>query len=189
MNLRLFTLLEWLLMVLVSTILFVAFFRLNDLLFASLQHAQGINWIFLPAGFRVLLVLVLGLPGALGIVAGNLWLDQAHLQTGDLLPVLLAALVSGLGPWAVRQWMTGQRLLDHELKDITAARLLNFVLIYAAVNAIFHQFIRWNFQIANSQPWIDIWPMFMGDMVGALIVLYTFKMSLPWMRNLVRRRA
>ena len=188
MNLRLLTLLQWLMMLLVSATLFVVFFRLNDLLFSFLQHAQGINWIFLPAGFRVLLVLVLGLPGALGIVAGNLWLDQEHLQTGDLLPVLLVAVVSGLGPWAVRQWMTGQRLLDHELKDITAARLLNFVLIYAAVNAVFHQFIRWNFQIANSQPLIDIWPMFMGDTIGALAVLYAFKISIPWLRAWAHKR-
>jgi hypothetical protein len=51
---------------LLSAVLFVGFFELNDLIFYSFEHKEGINWLFLPAGFRVILVLVLGLPGALG---------------------------------------------------------------------------------------------------------------------------
>lgn len=188
MNQRLRVLAEWALMLVISGCLFVGFFRLNELLFASLAHAQNIHWIFLPAGFRVLLVLILGLPGALGIVLGNLWLDQAHLLTGNTLPVMLAALVSGLGPWGVRQWMISNGLLDRQLQHITAAHLIHFVLIYAAVNAVFNQFIRWNFQLSDSVPWVDIWPMFVGDVVGALAVLYVFRLSLPWLKTWVRKR-
>ncbi len=187
MNQRLRVLAEWALMLMVSACLYVAFFLVNQTVLGSFEHAQGINWIFLPAGFRVLLVLILGLPGALGIVLGNLWLDQAHLAD-NLLPILMAALVSGLGPWAVRQWMISHGLLDRQLQHITAARLINFVLIYAAVNAVFHQFIRWNFQFSESKPWVDIWPMFVGDVVGAMAVLYAFRLSLPWLKTWVRKK-
>mgnify|MGYP001346210927 CR=1 FL=1 len=68
---------EWALMILLSAFLFVGFFRLNDLLFIAFEHAEGINWIFLPAGFRVLLVLVLGWPGALGIVGAPFGLTKS----------------------------------------------------------------------------------------------------------------
>lgn len=186
MKLRPNHLLEWSLMVGVSAGLFVGFFELNDLLFSSVQHAQGIDWIFLPAGFRVLLVLVMGMPGALGIVAGNLWLDQDLLRDGHLSQVGLTAIVSGLGPWAVRQWMTSRQWLDKDLKDITLASLVNFVLCCAALNALLNQLIRWNFHFANSQPLVDVWPMFVGDAIGATAVIYGFRLGLPWLRQWVR---
>ena len=49
--------LEVAVMVAVSALLYVEFFRLNTLIFSRLEHIEGVNWIFLPAGFRVLLVL------------------------------------------------------------------------------------------------------------------------------------
>ena len=188
MNQRLQLLAQWALMVIVSACLFVGFFQLNGWALAPFEYTPGVNWVFLPAGFRVLLVLILGLPGALGIVAGNLWLDHEQWMTGHAAPYFLAALVSGMGPWAVRQWMVARGLLDKQLKDITLVRLVNFILVYAAVNAVFHQFIRWNFQISHSVPWVDIWPMFIGDVVGALAVLYVFKISLPWLKAWARKR-
>ena len=53
---------------LISAVLFVGFFKFNDWIFHTLEHSKGVNWVFLPAGFRVILVLVLGLPGALGLM-------------------------------------------------------------------------------------------------------------------------
>ena len=79
-------------------------------------------------------------------------------------------------------------LLDRHLRDITASRLLHFVLIYALVNALTHQLIRWHFQQPISQPWLDVWPMFVGDAVGALAVLYIIKMGLHWLRPLLPNR-
>ena len=50
-------------MVAVSAVLYVEFFHLNNLIFAKLEHIHGVNWVFLPAGFRVLLVLGMGWAG------------------------------------------------------------------------------------------------------------------------------
>lgn len=180
---------QWALILLISGFLFVEFFRLNDWLFSGLEHTHGVNWIFLPAGFRILLVLVFGMPGALGIVLGNLWLDQSQLQAAHSIAVVLIALASGLGPWLVKRWMESLGLLDRQLRDITAHRLLHFVLLYAIVNAVSHQLIRWAFQPETAKPWLDVWPMFIGDAIGALVMLYVMKLSLPWFRQLAYKRA
>jgi len=173
---------EWALMVLISAFLFVGFFRLNDLLFAAFEHAQGINWIFLPSGFRVLLVLVLGWPGALGILGGTVWLDQERLlEPSGWLTVLLAGLASGFGPWLIKRWMVAKGWLDTHLRAISAQRLLNFVLLYAVFNSVSHQIIRWGLLHIDSKPWLDVWPMFIGDALGALTVLYTMKYLLGWL--------
>jgi hypothetical protein len=179
---------QWLLMTAASAFLFIQFFRLNAWLFSWLEHAQGINWVFLPAGFRVLLVLGMGLPGAVGIFCGNLWLDAENTDAQDWLSVLLIAAASGFGPWAVKFWMESRQLLDRHLHHITASRLLHFVLVYAVVNAVLHQIIRWSFDLSNSKPWLDVWPMFVGDVMGALAILYTVKFSLTWLRQRANKR-
>jgi len=181
--------LEWALMVLISALLFVEFFQLNGFLFDFLEHTQGVNWIFLPAGFRVLLVLVLGLPGATGIALGTLWLNLPAFDSAHQLYILSVCLASGFGPWIVKYGMQQRRHLNHELKNISSASLLQFVLLYASLNAVAHQTIFWCFDTTNTAPWIDVWPMFIGDTLGALLILYTFKLCLPWLRTLVRPKA
>ena len=150
---------------------------------------RGINWVFLPAGFRVLLVLVLGIPGAAGITTATLLLNFDRLDTNHLPSILSTGLASGFGPWCVKYIMEKRGLLDPQLKNISCGSLLQFVLLYAAVNAVAHQVIFWVFSLIDSRPWIDVWPMFIGDLVGALVVLYAFKMSLPWLRSLVQSRS
>ncbi len=165
-------------MVLLCCILYVAAFRLNDWLFAALEHSHGVNWIFLPAGFRVALVLVMGLPAAFGILLGNLWLDREQWVLATMPSILAIGLASGFGPWLVRVWMEKRQLIDTQLRRFNSASLLHFVLLYSAFNALSHQLIRWVFQTPNSLPWLDVWPMFVGDAIGALIVLYAFKLAL-----------
>mgnify|MGYP000210913359 CR=1 FL=1 len=171
---------------LISAALFAGFFRLNDLIFSALEHSQGVNWIFLPAGFRVLLVLGMGLPGCVGIFLGNLYLDQKNLFAPDHAGMtLMTAVVSGFTPWVVMNAMKHVHMLDASLQKLTHQQLLNFTLFYAAANAIFHQ-MTWSLGNATAhQPWIEVWPMFIGDVLGAMIMLYAFKGLL----NLFKQRS
>lgn len=173
-------------MALLSAMTFVELFRLNNWLFAAWEHTQGVNWVFLPAGVRVLLVLALGLPGALGIVLGNLWLDRSQLDMPSLLPTVSIALASGIGPWLVKGFMERRGLLQRNLAHITSNRLLQYVLFYAAFNALTHQLIHWVSSTPNSVPWVDVWPMFIGDAIGALVLLYSMKLMLVSLRHCLR---
>jgi hypothetical protein len=175
--------LQWALMSLISAFLFVQFFHLNGWLFSALEHVHGVNWVFLPAGLRVLLVLILGTPGAMGIMMANWWLERDALSSETALPILLTSLVSGFGPWLIRRGMLWKQLLDDRLMHLTSRRLLQFVLAYAALNAFGHQLVWWFLSHHNALPWVDLWPMFVGDTLGALIFLYSFKPVLAWWRQ------
>jgi len=189
MKARAFASLEISTMVLVSAMLFVELYRINDWLFGSTQFTQGVNWIFLPAGFRVLLVLVMGLPGAVGIFLGNLWLDREALLVNPLLPIVAIGMVSGFGHWLVRWWMQRRGLIDAQLQRIASSHLLQFVLLSAALNALCHQLIHWVFETPNAVPWVDVWPMFIGDATGALLVFFAFKLALMGWQALQTPRA
>jgi hypothetical protein len=160
---------------LISAGLFVGFFHLNYLFFSFLEHNQGVNWIFLPAGFRVLLALGMGLPGCIGIFLGNLFLDFEHLRHGHGVLTGLTAVVSGFTPWLVMKTMKHYQMLQVHLQNLTHQQLLNFTLIYAAANAVLHQLLWLLIPAHEHSLWVEIWPMFVGDVMGALIMLYAFK--------------
>jgi len=175
MNLSIRNMAEAVVLSLVSAALFAGFFRLNELIFSALEHSQGVNWIFLPAGFRVLLVLGMGLPGCLGIFLGTLYLDQTHLLHGHAMLIFLTGIVSGFTPWVVLKTMSHKGLLSADLKNLTYQQLLNFTLFYAAANAVLHQLLWALINVHSHQMMVELWPMFVGDLLGALLMLYAFK--------------
>jgi len=160
---------------LISAGLYVGFFHLNGLFFSVLEHSEGVNWLFLPAGFRVLLVLGMGLAGCMGILLGNIYLDQAHLHHGHVALTLLTGLVSGFTPFFVLQAMKRWHGVHANLQNLNHQQLLNFTLLYAAANAALHQLLWLLIPVHEHSLWVEIWPMFVGDVLGALIMLYAFK--------------
>ncbi len=171
------TWLEQCLLVGLAMLLYLALFELNAWALTSLEHAPGVNWIFLPAGLRVFLVLILGAPGALGLVLGTWAIDLlrgAPWTTG----LFLNGLVSGLMPWLLRLGLERLRLFPHDLRDLHWPALSRYVLLYALLNALAHQ-TAW--QLTGwraSLVWVDIWPMVVGDLAGALIVIGLWRLLL-----------
>jgi hypothetical protein len=158
-----------------SAVLFAAFFHFNGWLFATLSYAEGINWVFLPAGFRIVLVLILGLPGAAGIMLGTWYLDQGSLDSRPWL-VLLTGVVSGFTPFAVMKVLAKGQQTARLLQSTTTQSVLNFTLIFSAASAVTHQLLWWAMERSDVNIWVDVWPMFIGDAVGSLLMLYAFKL-------------
>ena len=71
---------RWFLIPFFSALAYVLFFRLNGALFGWLEFSAGVNWVFLPSGLRLMLVLLWGPWAALGLVV--MW-------AGDMLGTLL----------------------------------------------------------------------------------------------------
>ena len=162
-------------------VLFALFFKFNNWIFSDLVYRDGISWVFLPAGFRVILVLVLGLPGALGIALGSFYLDRDLIHS-SLSLVLFNGLVSGLTPYAILKLLGNGQRSGALLQSLSPQRLLQFILVFAAANAFMHQ-LGWTLLgRAHVNMMVDVWPMFIGDALGALLVLYSIKLMLSLVR-------
>jgi steroid 5-alpha reductase family enzyme len=61
---------------------------------------------------------------------------------------------------------------------MTSQRLLNFILIFAAASAVAHHVVWILLERSGVNIWVDVWPMFVGDAIGALLMLYCFKLLL-----------
>lgn len=168
---------------LLSAVLFVAFFQFNGWIFSTFHYSEGISWIFLPAGFRIILVLVLGLPGALGLMLGSWFIDRDLFSQGGMLLAFLNGLVGGFTPWLVMKFLIHRKWIAPQLQSISSPQLLNMTLIFAATSALTHQLVWLLLERPQLNIWVDIWPMFVGNALGSLLMLYGFKFLLDKMRR------
>lgn len=86
-------------LVVTSGLIWCAVWVANMYLAAPAHVAPGISLVFLPAGFRLLLVIVFGVWGALGIAIADPLLFFAEFGHGSLREVLVNALISGFAPY------------------------------------------------------------------------------------------
>lgn len=162
---------------LISAGLFYGLFRLNDWLLTTFEYSRQISWIFLPGGIRVVIVMVMGLPGALGVVIGSWAISYFNGQEWSLLQVG-NGLISGLTPWVVMKLMFKNDALSEQWVRLTPSRLLAFVVSYALANALLHHGFWWALHMPELNIWQGFMPMVVGDLLGALILLYLLKWSL-----------
>lgn len=155
----------------------------NQWLFSELALTRAIHWIYLPAGVRLLAVLLFGSSGALGLVLGG-WVTGLWVYfPGNSAHSLVAALVSAGGPYLVYRAARCRYGLEHSLARLTAGRLLALALACSLVTPLLHH--AWF--LASGQPadLRSLGVMFIGDLVGTLCVLYGIHVVLL----LVPRRA
>jgi hypothetical protein len=163
----------------------------NNWVFSGLEYRHGVNWVFLPAGFRVILVLIMGLPASIGIMLGTWFIEITGAETSPYVMSLLNGIVSGFTPWLVMKVLDQGGKFGPQLQQLNAVKLMEFTLIYAACNAVLHQLSWWLRDHSSINLWVDLWPMFIGDAVGALLMLYAFKGLLgllkgPWLSSKTR---
>lgn len=60
--------------------------------------------------------------------------------------------------------------------------MLNLTLISSAASAVAHQLVWLLMDRPNINVWVDVWPMFFGNVTGALLMLYSFKFALDRLR-------
>ena len=166
-----------------SAVLFVGFFNFNNWIFSHLQYSEGVSWLFLPAGFRVILVLVLGLPGALGLMLGSWFIDWDLFAGSNAILGFMNGVAGGMTPWLVMKFLQNRQWLNTHLQTLTAPQLLNLTLIFAAASAIAHQLVWLLLERPNLNIWVDVWPMFVGNALGALLMLYGCKFVLDCVQS------
>ncbi len=185
----------FLLFVAISAIAWCAFVPLYALVFSWTEYVSGINWIYLPHGLRMMLVLLFGVAGALGFSIGAQilrWFDLDGL-TQDPLIHLPIAFVPGLAAYCAA-WLTirawpGRGLLPRigeGIPDIDGRRLILLAFVSAILNSAGHVSVR---VIYGHEKQIndDFLMMFVGDFFGALLLLYGLKQLVVFFESRRRR--
>lgn len=168
----------------VVVLLWTLLFELNHWLFSFVEQTPFISWVFLPAALRVVAVLLLGWRGVAGLFLGALLTNHPELGV-NLLEALALSTLSAGAPWlavvCARRWLR----IAPDLAGLSFWQLFTLATIGALISASVHN-AYFSVQSASHR-WVDgIVPMFVGDMVGTLMVLY---LSAAVLRRLPRPRA
>jgi hypothetical protein len=175
---------RFLLYVAVSAVAWSAFVPLYNLLFSWTEFIPGINWIYLPHGLRMILVLLFGIAGALGFTLGATLLRFTIMPEADIAWSLhwLLAVTPGLAAWSavaliLRDW-PGRHLrsaLVPSMTTISGRSLLLIALASAMFNSSGHAAAWWLFGEDSLEPADRYLSMFVGDLLGAILLLYILK--------------
>ena len=179
---------EAFLALLISAIAYASLFYVNNWLTSELIFSLGVNWIYLPAGLRLFLTLIFGLPGALGIALASFLISYYGDFPQNLVVCLGIGLVSGFAPYLARFFVLSNVHLTPDLSDLNFQKLIACILIYALFSAVLHQWWFSTMALENAGGMDQVSVMFIGDVFGSLLLISLIKYGLDVL-NKVRRTA
>lgn len=160
-------------MTVITVVLFLFMLILNEWIFSRLEFVRGANWIYLPAGVRLLCTLLFAEAGAAGLLIVSWLVCFFYFFPDDGWRSFGGGIIAALAPYGT--FCVARRVmgLGASLNQLTPARLLVLSAAYALVNASLHQ--GWGALRGGGLELDKFFVMWFGDFSGTLIVLYTFK--------------
>lgn len=182
----------FLLFVAISAISWCVVVPMFVLLFSWTEYVSGINWLYLPHGLRMMLVLLFGVAGAFGFTIGAQllrWVDLDGITANPLidLPVMFVPAIAAYGAalLTLREW-PGKGLLPRIGQGIPAIdgrRLILLAFVSAILNSAGHTAVHAIYGIEQQLIDDDFLIMFIGDFFGALLLLYAVKRLIVFIEN------
>lgn len=174
-------------MVAATVILFCVALFLNEVLFTRLEFGPGINWIYLPAGMRLLCILLFAEAGAVGLLLVSWGACFLYFFPDNVPRSFFGGIVAAAAPYLVYRaagWLTGART---SLADLTPARLLVYAVTFSIASPLLHHV--WFALSGQDNVLSGFVAMVAGDLAGTLIVLYSAKALLTafWPRPLAQQ--
>ena len=159
--------------VVVTCALFLAMLWVNDWLFRRLEFAPGINWVYLPAGMRLLCTLLFAEAGAVGLLLVSWFVSFVYFFPNDPARAFVGGILATLAPWLVYRGARHVYGFQGSLGTLTPGRLLVLALVYSVASPLLHHL--WFALRGQGDLLQGFFAMFVGDLAGTLIVLYGIK--------------
>ncbi|QNA88628.1 hypothetical protein G4G28_09220 [Massilia sp. Dwa41.01b] len=160
-----------------TVLLFLATIALNELLFTRLEFAPGINWVYLPAGVKLLSTLLFAEAGAAGILIASWLVCFGYFFPDDPLRSFIGGILAALAPYLVYRFILSSNGGNASLAGLSAPRLLFYALAFSIASPGLHH-LWFALQGGKDELWRSFLVMAGGDLAGTLIVLYAAKAAL-----------
>jgi hypothetical protein len=145
----------------------------NEVFFRRTEFLQGIGWIYLPAGTRLLCTLLFGRAGMFGLLITGWFACYWYYFPGDAFRATTGTIAGALGPYLVYLIARREYGLHTSLTNLTPARLLACAAGCSVASPLLHHI--WFSLHGDGHLLPGFLVMCIGDFAGTLIVLYTAK--------------
>jgi hypothetical protein len=156
-----------------TTVIFLGMNWVNELVFSGFEYSNGISWMFIPAGIRLLATLLFGFAGFEGLLLASIYLNFFHFNFHDDVRAWSGAVAGALGPYLAYLFAKHWFFLKPRLKGLTVPRLLFTGVLCGFMSPIFHHAFMW--VETGLVDWPGLVAMIAGDMAGIFVVLLMAK--------------
>ena len=168
-----------------SGLLFSLSFRLNQYFDAQFVYASGISLLFLPAGVKLLAVLVGRLPAIMGLLVVSVYLGAGIWPDKPMSAIVYFAVVS-LMTYPIAAF--GLMRLLHIHQDLSNLRYHHIVwlsLAASVLNGVVHNWLYWTQGVtASEELWQKSAAMALGDFMGCFVVVALFHTTMSVLRSM-----
>ena len=172
--------------VIISVFAYTLLFYINSWITTELVFGLGVNWIYLPAGLRLFLTLIFGLPGAIGIAIASTLISYYGELSSDLAICIGTGLISGFAPYLARIFVFSNVKLESDLSNLNLQKLLLCIVIYALMSAGLHQYWYATVGLENTGSMNHFAVMAIGDVMGSILLIALIKSSLDLIKRFKR---
>ena len=174
---------EWFAGCAISAMAYTLLFYFNGWLTDGLVFGLGVNWIYLPAGLRLFLTLIFGLPGAIGIAVASFLISYYGDFSQDLTVCIGIGLISGFAPYLARYFVFSNLRLESDLSNLNFPKLIACILIYSLLSAGLHQWWFLTMDLDDAGGINHFAVMFIGDVLGSILLISLIKYCLDLLRK------
>lgn len=158
-----------------SGLLFILSFRLNQFFDDVLVYSAGISLLFLPAGVKLLAVLVGRLPAIVGLLIVGIYLGAGIWPEQHLSSIVYFAFVSlmtyPLAAFSMMRWLH----IRQDLSNLRYHHIVTLSLAASALNGVAHNWLYWVQGVTTSEElWQKSAAMALGDFMGCFVVVALF---------------
>jgi hypothetical protein len=168
----------------VSGVLFSLSFRLNQFFDEQFVYAAGISLLFLPAGVKLLAVLVGRLPAIIGLLIVSVYLGAGIWPNQPMTTVVYFAFVS-LMTYPIAAFSMMRLLHIHQnLSNLRYHHIVTLSLVASALNGVVHNWLYWTQGVtASEELWQKSAAMALGDFMGCFVVVALFHAGMSALRR------
>jgi type IV secretory pathway VirB2 component (pilin) len=177
---------QFLFEIIISAALYMAFFYFNQTITTPLEQAKGVNWIFLPAGLRIFLTLILDYSGAIGLATASLLINYIGFYDYDVTSTVGIAIICGAAPLLGRHFVIHNLKVQADLSNISMKQLLVIIIAYSLLSSGLHQ-IWFSTRGLDSGSLNHFIAMFCGDVAGSILFVAVIKYGIDLVKGRLGR--
>ena len=171
-----------------SFLLFVFSFKLNELFDSFALYMTGISLVFIPAGFKLLCVLIGGEAAALGLLLSSVYVSTRIWDNTAVLQMVYFAFAS-VGSYYVMVSLVKRVMhIDDLLSNLTYLHILILSVAVSIANGLVHNVVYvWQDKVKPEDFLSHSTAMIVGDFLGCFIVIVFFNLCIDLTFKLMQR--
>jgi hypothetical protein len=168
-----------------AAIAFGLSFRINQLFDGLFVYAPGMSLLFLPAGVKLLFVLVGRIPAICGIMAVSVYLGYGIWPDKSLGAVITFAFI-GLITYPISAYLIMRWLgVRQDLTNLRYGHIVVLSLAASMTNGVLHNILYMVEEVTTSDDfWVKAAAMTLGDFIGCFVVVALFQLAISYLRHL-----